>query len=791
MKRYVNRIAISVVLISIFLSIPVITEAKLINTPEVTIDSLTGEKLTYLPELVVGKRHEKYSKRNNPAVDLMRKLRSDRKLTDPIEHAPYSYNQYDKTVLAINDYNTKFTEGDHKLKRQLSFFENYVDTAPWTGKRLLDLSLKEKYSTVFYDSASSKKKMLVHALKSNGIDDAFNQDNIRAMLEDVLREIDIYDNDITLLQNRFVSPLSALGPDYYKYFITDTVYVGNTRCIELDFSPRTPESWGFNGKLFVPVEDTVKYVKRVSMRVPKDINVNYIKNVIISQNYTRDSVGSVHKVLDDICIELQVVPGTPQFFASRQSRYDSFLYEPRTDLSAYNNLEGEIFEADNANNRRGEYWSYIRPFPLTHAQKEMGSMMSRVRKVPLLYWTEKVIKVLVQGYITTGKESKFNFGPVNTFISYNTAEGMRLRVGGMTTARLTPHLFARGYVAYGCRDHKIKYNAELDYSFIKKKNHSREFPMNSIRGTYQYDIDQLGQHYNFTNADNVFLSLKRIPSDLITYRRLARLEYNLELKNYLSFNVGYRHETQEATRWISFIDGNDVIFNKFRQGCFFLNIRYAPGEKYVQSASNRLPVNMDAPVIQLTHEYGPRGLLGADFTLNKTELSVRKRFWFSAFGYLDAMVKGGKLWSQVQFPALLWQNANISYTIQPESYALLNPMEFAMDQFASVDMQYFINGAILNRIPVIKKAKLREIFTFKGFYGNLTKKNNPEYNPNLYRFPEYSHTREMGNKPYMEIGVGIDNILTILRVDYIWRLTYRDTPGIDKSGLRISLHFSF
>lgn len=200
---------------------------------------------------------------------------------------------------------------------------------------------------------------------------------------------------------------------------------------------------------------------------------------------------------------------------------------------------------------------------------------------------------------------------------------------------------------------------------------------------------------------------------------------------------------------------------------------------------------MDAPVFMLTHEIGPKGLFGGNFTINKTELSVSKRFWFSAFGYTDILLKAGKIWSQVQFPSLLWQNANLSYTIQPESYSLLNPMEFAMDQYASIDFTYWINGAILNRIPLIKKLKLREVITFKGFVGSLSNKNNPDYNDNLFRFPADANTKPMGKTPYMELSAGLDNIFTILRVDYVWRLTYRDNPAADKSGVRISLHFQF
>lgn len=744
-----------------------------------------------LKEFVVSKKRRKYSKKNNPAVDLMQLVRSDYKKSNPRSEDFYSFDKYEKTVLAINDFNDKLLQNKGKIGRQFNFFSNFVDTAVWTGKKILDVSLKEKSSIVVAGKRVSDDVEVITGLRSNGLDDEFNKENVRKIFEDLLKEVNIYENDIDLMHNRFVSPLSLIAADYYKYEIVDTVVVGDERCVELSFVPHNPESFSFNGKIYIPVEDSVKYVKRITMRVPKAINLNYVDNIFISQNFRKDSVGNIHKTLDDLCLEMQFIPGTPRFYGLRQVRYDGFTYSP---VSRYSNLsvfDGKEIIEDEAQRRDDEYWARKRLIPLSHAESRMGDMMTMFRKRPFLYWTEKFIKLLVNGYVTTGNPSKFDIGPLNTFISHNTAEGWRLKVGGITTPALSPHIFARGYVGYGFGDRKMKYSGELEYSFIPKTYSSREFPVNSIRATYLYDTDQLGQHYLFTNSDNVFLSLKRMRSDLITYRRLGKLEYNLELRNNLSFGIELRHEIQESTRWVTFQRANGVSDKSFRQAVAKLTVRYAPGEKFAQAATSRKPINFDAPIFLLTQEFGPKGFMGADFTLNKTELSACKRFWFSSFGYADVALKGGIIWSRVQFPALLWQNANISYTIQPESFTLLNPMEFAMDRFGSLNFTYYLNGLIFNRIPYVNKLKLREVFTFNGFIGKLSRKNNPDYNPDLYKFPEAANTQPMGKKPYMEIGVGIDNILTILRLDYVWRLSYLDRPNIDKSGLRLSLHFSF
>ncbi|MBD5236783.1 MAG: carboxypeptidase-like regulatory domain-containing protein [Bacteroidales bacterium] len=744
-----------------------------------------------LNEVVVKKKKEKYSKKNNPAVDLIRKVREDNKKTDPSKMPFYNYDLYEKTLLAGEDFNMDFNKGG-KLKKQFDFLSQYLDTALWTGKPILDLSLTEKASTIIHSGGGKSKKEFVVGIQSNGINEIMSEENFRTMIEDVMREIDIRDNDINLLQNRFVSPLAQIGPDFYKYEITDTLPIGEEQCVEITFTPKTPETFGFNGKLFIPVGDSLRYVKRVTMRVPKAINVNYLDNIFVSQNFEMDSLGKVHKVLDDLSMELKILKVIPSVYGSRQTRYSNFSYDTREE---YNGLEETLSNRillTGAVSRGEDFWEERRLIPLSRAEDNLTNLMTGLRNNKIFYWGEKIGRVLVQGYVgTLPKGSKFNLGPVNTFVSFNDVEGVRLKVGGLTTSHLSDHFFMRGYVAYGTKDHRWKFDFEPEYSFFKKKNHSREFPMNSIRATIKYDTEQIGVKYLYANPDNIIFAIKRRKNDLFTYLRLIQLEYDLELANNLSFNVGYRNENRESTRWIDFRDGYERLHSSFTLGAFFAKIRFAPGEKFIQGTSKRAPVNLDAPIFTLSHEYGPKNLFGADFVMNRSEFSFMKRFWFSAFGYTNVLLKAGKIWSQVPYAALFWQNSNLSYTIQPESFALLNPMEFAMDQYISWDMEYFMNGAIFNRIPLIKKLKLREVLSFKGFLGSLTDKNNPAYHPNLYLFPKDSYTQPMGKTPYMEISAGIDNILTVLRVDYVWRLTYRHLPGIDRGGVRVALHLSF
>lgn len=735
-----------------------------------------------LHELLVTPGKEKYSKRN-PAVELVETIRKNQKKGDPTQQDTYSYDQYDKLTLGLLDI-------DQEDMNRYESLKTYLDTTADGKRQMLKVLLNERASTILYNRNGKDRKTIMRGKTSKGVSEMFDDDNVEVIFDNFLKEIDIYENDITLLSNKFPSPLSSAGNIHYKYFIADTLDIDGVRCIQITFIPRNPAGFSFSGNLYAELGDTTGFIKKVAMKIPRTVNLNFIDNVNIEQLYEKDSKGYRHKMSDRLNLDICIVEGSQRFYADRISRYENFSDRIRTDLAkAYNSLEPYIEIGDPDDKK--EFLRGMRGDGLSDAETNMDTFMAHLREYPLFYWSEKILVVLVNGYIKTGKNSKFDFGPINTFISTNPIEKIRLRLGGMTTANLSPHWFVKGYLAYGTHDRKWKYKGELEYSFNKKKYHSREYPINSISFMHMYDMDMIGQHYEFTNADNIFLSLKRKTDKLITYRHLTRCEYKIELPRNFLFSLWGEHVKQDASPWLPFINGYGDQARNYRHISIGTSFRYAPGEKFVQGNDGRLEVNNEVPIFLISQEWGPKGLRGYVYSVCKTELSARKRFWFSSFGYLDAIIKGGIIWSQVPFPELLWQNANLSYTIQPESYSLMNPMEFAMDKYASCDVTYWGNGVLFNRIPIVKLAKFREVVGFKCLWGSLSDKNNPMLHKNLFRFPGDAVTSVMGKTPYMEISAGIDNIFKILRVDYVWRLTYLKTPGIDKSGIRVALHFNF
>lgn len=746
-----------------------------------------------LNEVVIKPKKEKYSKKENPAVAFVKKVIESRESNDPRNHDYYQYDQYEKMVFAMNDYQAKPKKEGKTGK--FDFLIDYVDTLD-IGKTILPVSEKERVETIYYRKDPKSEKRVVKGTKSAGVDEIFSRDGIQQLLNEVFREVDIFKNDIPLFLQRFVSPLSTMGPNYYKYYLLDTVSVNGRPCVDLGFVPFNSETFGFTGHLYVTLDSTY-FVQRAKLNVPKDINLNFVSGMTIEQTFDRAKDGTRIITKDDINVDFKLSEKSKGMYARRLNIYSNQLFSEPEDLLVFKE-SAPVITLKNAYSQSDDFWEINRPEEAgKQKQNSVEKLMAKFRSVPIFYVTEKIVSILVSGYIATNKnplKSKFEFGPMNTSISGNAIEGARFRVGGTTTTAFSKNLFFDGYMAYGTKDEKLKYNALVEYSFNDKKEYRKEFPVNSLRLEYMYDINQLGQQYMYASKDNMFLAWKRQKDTRATYLRNAELTYYHEHYNGLAYGAVVRNRQEYATEYAVFdrigADGNIIPTKSYGMTELELKFRYAKDEKFYQTRNLRYPITFDALIFNFSHVMAKKDLLGSAYDYHRTDIGVQKRFWFSAFGYIDLIAKAGKVWNKVPYPLLILPNANLSYTIQPESYTNMNAMEFISDEYASWDLTYYMNGNLLNRLPVIKNLKWREVFAFRGMWGHLTDKNNPANGgEGLYLFPTGSYT--FGKAPYMEASVGIENIFKFLRLDYVWRLNYRDHPGIQTKGVRFMMRMSF
>lgn len=753
-----------------------------------------------LDEVVVKPKREKYSRKNNPAVELMKKVIAHKKNNKLSENDYYQYNKYQKITMSLNDVTPEMLEKG--MYKKMPFLKDQIELCEETNKFILPISVDETASQKIYRKHPKSEKTIIKGMSSTGVNELFaTGDMLSTVLKDVFTDVNIYDNDIRLLQYPFISPISSSDAiSFYKFYIMDTTFVDKDKCFHLTFVPNNSQDFGFTGHLYV-LADSSYTVKKCTMNLPKKSGVNFVDNMDIIQEFEQLPNGEWVLKTDDMIVEMTLMKIMQGFQIRRTTRYSDYAFD-ELPQQLFKRKGAEIKEAD-AMMRGDDFWNQNRPVPLTQTESSMDMLVKRLEQMPGFKYVIFVLKAFIENFVETGTKehpSKVDIGPVNTMISNNYIDGLRLRMSAQTTANLNPHLFFKGYYAYGFKDHRSKYMGEVEYSFNKKEYLPREFPKNSITFSYQYDVMSPTDKFLKTDKDNVFVSFKTSTVDQMSYVRNIALKYENETQFGLKTTVEVKHSTDEPTGGLAYITNDDqkTLVPEIQTMEASLAFRYAPGETFVNTKQRRIPVSFDAPVFTLSHTAGFKGVLGGEYNYNLTEIGLYKRFWFSSWGKIDMFVKGGAQWNKVPFPLLIMPAANLSYILQRETFNLINNMEFLNDRYASLDVSWDLNGKIFNRIPLLKKLKWREAIGFKMLYGHLTDKNNPMKHPGdseLFLFP----TRDgrptsfvMDPKtPYMECSVGIHNIFKILHIDYVRRLNYLDHPDANKWGVRFMVMMTF
>lgn len=753
-----------------------------------------------LDEVVVKPKREKYSRKNNPAVELMKKVIAHKKNNKLSENDYYQYNKYQKITMSLNDVTPEMLEKG--MYKKMPFLKDQIELCEETNKFILPISVDETASQKIYRKHPKSEKTIIKGMSSTGVNELFaTGDMLSTVLKDVFTDVNIYDNDIRLLQYPFISPISSSDAiSFYKFYIMDTTFVDKDKYFHLTFVPNNSQDFGFTGHLYV-LADSSYTVKKCTMNLPKKSGVNFVDNMDIIQEFEQLPNGEWVLKTDDMIVEMTLMKIMQGFQIRRTTRYSDYAFD-ELPQQLFKRKGAEIKEAD-AMMRGDDFWNQYRPVPLTQTESSMDMLVKRLEQMPGFKYVIFVLKAFIENFVETGTKehpSKVDIGPVNTMISNNYIDGLRLRMSAQTTANLNPHLFFKGYYAYGFKDHRSKYMGEVEYSFNKKEYLPREFPKNSITFSYQYDVMSPTDKFLKTDKDNVFVSFKTSTVDQMSYVRNIALKYENETQFGLKTTVEVKHSTDEPTGGLAYITNDDqkTLVPEIQTMEASLAFRYAPGETFVNTKQRRIPVSFDAPVFTLSHTAGFKGVLGGEYNYNLTEIGLYKRFWFSSWGKIDMFVKGGAQWNKVPFPLLIMPAANLSYILQRETFNLINNMEFLNDRYASLDVSWDLNGKIFNRIPLLKKLKWREAIGFKMLYGHLTDKNNPMKHPGdseLFLFP----TRDgrptsfvMDPKtPYMECSVGIHNIFKILHIDYVRRLNYLDHPDANKWGVRFMVMMTF
>ncbi len=753
-----------------------------------------------LKEVTVKAKRQRYSRKNNPAVELMKKVVAAKKLTDLANRDYYQYNKYQKLTLAINDI-TPEKLNSPKLKDK-QWVRDQVEQCPYNGKLILPLSVDETLTQMVYRKQPKAEKSIVKGQNSTGVNDLFQTgDILTTAMKDVFTDVNIYDDQVRLLQYPFTSPIGKDAVAFYRFYIQDTLYVDHEKCIHLHFLPNNQQDFGFRGDIYI-LADSSYQVKRCELTIPKRSDVNFVENLRVLQEFKQLPDSTWVLVQDDMVAELKIASFLQKAIVIRNTRLSDYAFDALP-KQLFKGKAKEVKEA-NAMMRDEAFWNQYRQVSLTKGESGMDAFVHNLEQIKGFKYIVFGAKAFIENFVETGTPSKVDIGPINTMITSNFVDGLRLRASAQTTANLNKHLFFSGYYAHGFRSRREYYKGEVVWSFNKKDYLPREFPKRTLTFTSTYDVCSPSDKFMGTDKDNVFTALKWTKVDKMMFYNRQQITFEREEDWGFKTTLSLKAEENEATGNLCFTpmsmaamadaDGQPPTVG-VRTTELRAELRFAPGETFINTKQRRLKINLDAPVFTVSHAVGLSGFLGGQYRYNYSEASVYKRFWMKSWGKIDCNVRAGAQWNQVPFLLLCMPATNLSYIIQDNTFQLINNMEFLNDRYATADVSWDLNGKLFNRLPLIRKLKWREFIGVKCLWGTLTDKNNPYLpqnagNATLMAFPDGCRTMD-SKTPYVELALGIHNIFKLLHVEYTRRLNYLDYPGVHSSGVRFMVRMTF
>lgn len=753
------------------------------------IDVLLKSNAQSLNEVTIIAGKKRYSNKNNPAVELIRQVIEHKDENQPKAYETVQYKEYEKMLFSMSNISEKFK--NKRMFRNYQFLFQEQDSTQIGGKNLLPIYIQEKLADQYLSFSPDKSKTVVLAEKQVQFDNRYiDNQGMKAYFDRMYQNINIYDNNISVMSNDFLSPIANSAPTFYKFFITDTLKNITPNVIELSFTPRNKGDMLFEGKIYITMDGNFA-VQRASFGVNKNINLNFVRGMQIDLDFEKNVDKRYYLSKSTLIADFGINKNKGLGFTGERSvNYKEYKTNVEIPDTVFSGKKIEILAG--AEKRSDDFWMKNRLDSIPEKQLKIYGNIDTLQNLPSFKRTMQIVTLLFAGYQNLGP---YEIGPVNTFYSFNNVEGFRLRLGGRSTPEFSKRFYFENYAAYGFKDEKWKFFLSATYSLNNKSIY--KFPQNYIRASFQRDTKIPGQELQFVQEDNFLLSFKRGVNDMLLYNDFYRVDYVREFENRFSYTVGFKKWSQTPAGGLVYSDASSNSYiNRLTTSEFSVGLRYAKNEKFYQGKIYRTPIIDRYPIYNLKYTMGVKGLLGGEYNYHNIMGSIDKRFYVSQLGFTDVRLEGGYISGKLPFPLLAVHRANQTYAYQLNSYNLMNFLEFVSDHYASINIDHSFNGFFLNKIPLLNKLKLREIISFKAIYGGLRDENNPEKtNTGIYKMPTYENgmqrTYSLNKEPYMEGSVGLGNIFKFLRVDLVKRFNYLNNPEVSEWGIRTRVKLDF
>ncbi|WP_428331389.1 DUF5686 family protein [Mucilaginibacter sp.] len=745
---------------------------------------------TQLKEVSISSgKNKKYRNKGNPAVELIQQI-IDHKPQNRMESSDYlQYDQYERIGLSFFNLSPKFING-----RFFSKYKFMLDTTQKINgvkQTSLPVFFSEKLSQNYYRKDPSKSIQILNAQKQINIIKFVDTVGLDIYLNRLYgNNLDIYENNIFIITNQFLSPIANHAPDFYKFFITDTIQTAKGKLIAVSFTPRNKGDLLFEGKLLVTMDGRYA-VEGCELNVNKQININFMRSLKIRLDFEQYPGGRYYLSKSDVKADFGITRNKGLgVFGERAVFYSNYKLNQPLAASFY---QGKSLQtAANPNQSDTSYWLKHRTDTLNPQQAQIYTHINKLESMPSFKKLTWIASTFTGGYAAWGP---VQIGPIGQFFSFNNQEGARFQVGGRTTPDFNKSIYLEGYAGYGTKDKQAKY--DLSTYFSLNKTAPYRFPNDYFKISYLYDVDLPGQSFSINNSQAALSSFHTGKTDYWLYNKIFTVAYVKDFENHFSYNLSFRNWNQQAAGTLVYQlnDANSTIVHNLTTSEFDIALRYAPHEQILQGTQQRHTIYSKYPIFNLQINHGFEGVLNGSYSYTNIKANISKRFYFSQLGYSDVTLLGSLITGKVPFPLLNISPANQSIAYDPDAYNKMDYLEFVSDHYVGFNMTQSFNGFFLNKIPLIEHLKWREYLSFKVLYGGLRNENNPLYSKGLYQLPVGSNggnsTYALGNTPYVETGAGIGNIFKIMRIDVIKRYNYLSHQGISPYGIKLSFSPDF
>lgn len=685
----------------------------------------------------------------NPANIIFRKVIENKSANDPANFPSWQSRIYAKTEIDLK--NVKSTLRDKKIMAQFDFVFNYLDSLDNEGKTFLPIFLNETVSNYYHDSILNKEREEIIANKVSGTkSDVYSQ-----FTGKMYENIKIYENYMTFSDIGFVSPINNLGLQFYRYYLIDSTVVDGQKIYELSFRPKLPQEPVFKGNFWV--EDGSFALTKLEMQLSEQANVNFINNLQYSIEYQKNEgkwTPKAESVVVDIDIQKKKDSERMGIIGRKTNIYDNFRFEDVSD--AVSKLKDPIVLAPDVMLKTEDFWAENRPVELQQREQNIYLMVDSIKDVRLYRTVAENVYMFYYGYRDLGK---IELGPYYYVYSANKMEGSRFRLGARTTFKFNENLRLNMFGAYGTLDKEFKYGGGFEYYFSIK-------PLSMFSFQAQHDLEMLGKSDKAFSEQNIATTLlaKQLNSKfnmIDKFEVQAKKEWRKGFVNELKLSTS----KIQTSPFVPFVDANGAIVPAVKSSEIMLGLRYAPGEEIVRDKFERNVLSNFKPTFNMKLTKGFNGVLGGEYDYFKLHAGLYDKLTLNPIGFSKYYIQIGKIWGDIPFPLLKIHEGNETYAYDIYAFNLMEYQEFVSDTYASIFWEHHFAGFFLNKLPLIRKLKWREIVGTRLLWGDF----NTESHSSI-QLP--NEMKGLGKKPYTEFSLGLENIFKVFRVDGVWRYNY-------------------